>query len=95
MIGIVGVIQISYMYKGNNYTESINPLSCSVFPLSACEDVRFKIDEVSYIEDTVYGVVLLLDAPGVLDEEYLIDGGDTAFTVPALGIYGSIKLTIC
>ena len=92
MIGIVGKIKVSYSVSGEYYEEIIDIMENKDFPLSDCPGVRFKIEEITYIEDTIYGVVLSLLEPSFKEDEYIVDNSVT-FSVDELNVKGTLSLT--
>lgn len=92
MVGVVGNIKVCYTTSGNQHEEIIDPKTTSEFCLKYCADIRFRIEEVTYIEDTVYGVVLSLIEPQFREDEYIIGSGTTDFSVEACCTTGFFSL---
>ena len=92
MLGVVGKIKICYCFQNEEFEEIIDPQAVSEFSLEYCNLVKFQVEEVTYIEDTVYGVELLLIEPEYVDEEILVGSNSANFAVDKLGISGTISL---
>ena len=92
MVGVVGNIKVCYSISGNRYEEIIDPRITTEFCLSHCEKIKFRIEEVTYIEDTVYGVVLSLIAPHMREDEYIVSRGATDFSIEELCAEGNFSL---
>lgn len=92
MVGVVGNIKIRYDMSGERYEEIVDPKATPEFCLKCCDQVKFRIEEVTYIEDTVYGVVLSLLEPELREDEYIVGSGNTDFFIEEYGIVGSISL---
>ena len=93
MIGVVGKINISYSVNGIHYTETIDPQAVSLFRLLHCDSILFKIEEITYIEDTIYGAVVSMLEPQHSDNDFLVDGTTTPFSVEELGVEGVLSLS--
>ena len=92
MIGVVGNLKICYTLCGYQHEEIIDPKTTSEFCLKNCPEIKFRIEEITYIEDTVYGVVLSLISPQYREDEYLV-GSDTAdFVIEEFGAAGYFSL---
>lgn len=87
MIGVVGKIEIKYQYNGELYTELFDAAETTEYKLNECSQCAIIVDEVMYIEDTVYGVTLLLE-----DEEYYVAKESVEFISESLGVKGTFKL---
>ena len=61
MIGIVGKLEINYDVNGIQCNKIINLMECSKFLLDGIEGHEFIVDEIAYIEDTIYGVTIMMD----------------------------------
>ena len=93
MIGVVGKLKISYKVSNQDYEEIIEVTQIKQFQLSNVPEVCFSIDEIQYIEDTVYGVDLTLTAPKAPENEYFIYGRDcVAFSIPSCNLTGTMSL---
>ncbi|MBQ7412604.1 MAG: divalent-cation tolerance protein CutA [Clostridia bacterium] len=88
MIGVVGEILLKYTYNGKIYEEIIDLHGIEGFALKANSKVKFIVDSIDYIEDTIYGVEL---SNG--DDCLYISGNEpTAFEILAENISGSMEL---
>ena len=93
MIGIVGKLKISYKVLSQEYEDIIEVTQTKEFQLSNACGVCFSIDEVQYIEDTVYGVELTLISPAMLENEFFIYGRDRVdFSIPDYNLIGTMSL---
>lgn len=92
MIGIVGNMKVRYSILGNQYEQIVNPQTTSEFCLTNCKQVKFRIEEVTYIEDTVYGVVLSLIEPQFKEDEFIVGSGNVDFYVEEYGVTGEFSL---
>ena len=92
MIGIVGNMKVRYRILGNQYEQIVNPQTTSEFCLMNCKQVKFRIEEVTYIEDTVYGVVLSLIEPQFKEDEFIVGSGNVDFYVEEYGVTGEFSL---
>ena len=92
MIGVVGNIKVCYIISGNQHEEIVDPKITSEFCLKYCSSIKFRIEEVTYIEDTVYGVVLSLIEPHIKEDEYIVDGGTTNFKIEEYCVIGRFSL---
>lgn len=92
MLGVVGKLKITYHVDGIFYEETIDPQAVSLFRLSHCDKILFKVEELTYIEDTIYGAVVTMIEPKQPGSEYLVDGTITEFSAGELGISGTISL---
>ena len=88
MLEVVGALKVCYTIFGNQYEEIIDPKSTTEFCLEYCNKIKFRIEEVTYIEDTVYGIVLSLITPWLKEDEYIVDGGTTYFSIEEFDIAG-------
>jgi hypothetical protein len=92
MIGIVGKLKLEYKESIDIFEDVIDPLEVSDFRLSGAPKIRFKIVEVEYIEDTVYGVIVSMTEP--FWEEFIVEGGNIVeFEVQDLKIKGKMFLS--
>lgn len=92
MIGIVGQLKISYTVDCKQYEEIIDPQKSAEFSLEHCSFVKFKIDEVTYIEDTIYGLVISMISPFKKDEEYVVSDRIVEFDIKGYNISGSFSI---
>jgi periplasmic divalent cation tolerance protein len=92
MYGIVGNLKITYCVSGRSFEDFVDIHETLEFSLKHCEQAKFRIEEVTYIEDTVYGVVLSLLEPEYIEDEYLIGSGNTHFSIERLDVSGDIAL---
>ena len=92
MVGVVGKIKICYAILGNQYEEVIDPRTTLNFSLKYCPQIQFRIEEVTYIEDTIYGVTLSLIEPQFRDSEFIVGNGITNFSIEEYGITGYFSL---
>ena len=92
MLGVVGRIKINYCYQNTMFEEIVNPQTVSEFSLEHCDLVKFEVEEVTYVEDTVYGVVLLIIEPNYVDDEIFVGSTSASFEIKELGINGTIAL---
>ncbi len=93
MIGIVGKIKVSYCMLKEKYEELYDPITTNEFCLSQCKKVRFRVEEITYIEDTIYGVVLSMLEPYFKEDEFIIDSREVEFKINEYGISGKISLS--
>ena len=93
MIGIVGNLLVRYIINESEYTEFFDPRITEVFCLSQKPNVKFRIEEVTYVEDTVYGVTISLIEPVLREDEYLVGSGKTEFSIDIFGIHGYFELS--
>lgn len=92
MIGIVGKLKLEYKESIDIFEDVIDPFEVSDFRLSGAPKLRFKIEEVEYIEDTVYGVIVSMIEP--FREEFIVEGEDIVeFEVQDLKIKGKMFLS--
>lgn len=88
MIGIVGEILLKYTFNGKNYEEIIDLHGIESYTLKANDKVKFIIDGVDYIEDTIYGVEL-----STSEDSYYVSGNEKAeFEIVSENIKGSMEL---
>ena len=92
MFGVVGKVKIDYQINDNHYEEIIDPQTTSDFSLTGCNNVKFRIEEVTYVEDTVYGVVLSLVEPEYKEDEYIVGNNRADFSIDEYNIVGIISL---
>lgn len=92
MIGVVGRLKITYTVQARQFEETFDLSACQELSLGNAKDVAFKVEEVNYIEDTVYSAVLSLLKPRYLEDEYLVDSGVTEFEIPESHIRGKMEL---
>ena len=93
MIGVVGKLKISYKVFDQEYEDVIEITQIKEFQLSHVHGVCFSIDEVQYIEDTVYGVDLTLISPINFENEFFIYGRDRVdFSIPDRNLTGTMSL---
>lgn len=94
MFGILGNIMISYSLLGKEYVDKIDLHGIARFHLSNFNDCEFIIDEIDYIEDTVYGVTLLVD----IDEYepiYVFGNSIVEFEIEQYKLRGNMTLSVC
>ncbi len=94
MLGVVGRIKINYSYQNKNFEEIIDPQNVSEFSLKHCNLVKFQVEDITYIEDTVYGVTLFLIEPEYVDEEIFVGSNGASFDIEKLCISGTISLCL-
>ena len=92
MEGVIGNLKICYVMSDNQYEEIINPKTTSEFCLKLNSKVKFRIEEITYIEDTVYEVVLSLIEPLFKEDEFIVSSGNTFFSIEEYGITGYFSL---
>lgn len=92
MLGVVGRIKVNYCIKNERYEEIIDPQMVSEFSLKHCNQVRFQVEEITYVEDTVYGVSLFLVEPEYIEDEIFVGSSSANFDVEKLGVTGNISL---
>lgn len=92
MLGVVGFLRVCYSIKEKQYEEIINPQTTEEFCLGQCNCVKFKIDEVTYIEDTIYGIVISMIAPQNKEDEFFISDGIVKFEIKEYNIVGNFSL---
>ena len=90
MFGIVGKIRFNYKWNDNSYQEDVDISQSMRFQLSKVSECPCVIDEVIYIEDTIYGVSFLLDTC----EIDLFGNQIVPFLVPSFGISGTAQLIV-
>ena len=89
MIGIVGSLLIKYEYNSKNYSDVVNLVNQKEFVLTGNPLVRFFIDEITYIEDTIYGVEISCGE----DDWYISGNEPLEFSLEKFGITGTIELS--
>lgn len=94
MIGVVGDLQINYIANDNEYVEIFKITEISNFRLKNYSEIQFNVDEVYYIEDTVYGVSVSVDIEDKGDDNcfQVTTGRVTEFSLPQYNIAGTMKL---
>ncbi len=92
MVGVVGNLKISYRVSGERYEQVVDPQTTVEFCLEACGLVKFRVEEVTYVEDTVYGVVLSLIEPRLREDEFVVGRESADFSVEEYGVSGEISL---
>lgn len=92
MIGVVGKIKICYNLSGTQYVDVIDPSITSEFELKHCKIIKFRIEEITYIEDTIYEVTMSLLKPRFVEDEYLVDRSGMSFHIDEYGVSGNISL---
>ncbi|MBR4049515.1 MAG: hypothetical protein IKK09_03380 [Clostridia bacterium] len=92
MLGVVGKIKINYCFQNEIFEEIIDPQAVSEFSLDHCDKVKFVVEEIVYVEDTVYGVVLRLIEPNYVDDEFFVGSTSASFEIKDLGVNGTIAL---
>ena len=93
MIGVVGKIRISYTVNGVRYKEVFDLVRSKEIELSNASGVKFRVEEVSYIEDTVYEATLSLMTPTVMVDEYSVGSDCAEFEIEQQKIKGVMELT--
>lgn len=93
MIGVVGKVKISYTVDGVENMDVFDLVRSKEIELSGATGVRFRVEEVSYIEDTVYEATLSLIAPIVLIDEYSVGSECAEFEIKKQNIKGVMSLT--
>lgn len=94
MIGVVGKLKVNYYISETVFEDIIDFTKVEGFSLSQDTEVYFKVEEVNYIEDTIYGATLSLVKPYKKDDEYFIYGGDPVkFEIPEKQIRGTMMLS--
>jgi len=90
MIGVIGKIVVDYQWKNKSYQEEFDISNAQHFSLKYISDCVFVIDEVDYIEDTIYGVDININ-----DEEIYLSGNAIAkFKLPLHDINGTMRLIV-
>ena len=92
MIGVVGNVKISYTVNGVPYEDSFDLVTSKEIELTGIKGVKFRVEEVNYIEDTVYGATLSMIEPLLLIDEYSIGGETAEFEIQDIGVKGIMKL---
>ena len=92
MLGVVGKIKINYFFQNETYEEIVDPQAVSEFTLEHCSQVKFQVEEVTYVEDTVYGVTLLIVEPECVSDEIFVGSISAGFNIDKIGIHGKIVL---
>ena len=64
----------------------------SFLRLSGIEGVAFRVEEVNYIEDTVYGATLSMIEPLLLIDEYMIGSERATFEIKDKNLKGFMEL---
>lgn len=60
--------------------------------MSGIEGVAFRVEEVNYIEDTVYGATLSMIEPLLLIDEYMIGSERATFEIKDKNLKGFMEL---
>lgn len=92
MFGIVGKLKIVYSTLTGSYEESIDILNTKKFSLVGAPNVFFSVEEVQYIEDTIYYVVLSSYESNPHSEEIVVDGNGVDFELPDYQVAGHMSL---
>ena len=88
MIGIVGNLVFEYTYKGKSYIDTFSPSATDEIKLGDGE-ITVAVDEVTYIEDTIYGVEL-----SYLELDWYVSGNTAReFKIPELDLCGTVMLS--
>lgn len=90
VVGIVGKIRLNYKWNDISYQEDVDINQTMRFQLSKIPECPCVINEVIYIEDTIYGVSFLLDTC----EIDLFGNQIVPFSVPAFEISGTAQLIV-
>ena len=93
MLGIVGKVKITYCVDEHTHIESYDLVNAEEIRLKGIEGVVFRVEEVIYIEDTVYGATLSMIEPKQLLDEFSIGSYNASFEIPELNLYGSMELS--
>jgi len=89
MKGIVGNLLIKYSIENKTYCDTVNMIYQKEFSLTGCPAIKFTIDEITYIEDTIYGVEISFE-----DEDWYVSGNEpTTFQIEKYNISGTIELS--
>lgn len=93
MIGIVGKINIKYTVGITEYEELVEVTNEDTYYLQGCNRCKLVIDEVYYIEDTVYGVSVYFNDNE--DDSVIIFGYEPVnFEIKEFNIVGTMKITM-
>ena len=92
LVGVVGKLRFEYTANGHEFTEIVDIIGNRDFRLTGIDDVLISIDEVTYIEDTIYAVEMsVLEPP---NNEYIFVSGSlaTEFIIKPYDIRGTVSL---
>jgi len=92
MIGVVGKVKFSYWVNEKHYEEKYDLAFSDEIKLSGIDGVVFRVEEVNYIEDTVYGATLSMIQPLQLIDEYTIGGQCAEFEIKSKNLKGTMEL---
>lgn len=92
MIGVVGKVKFSYWVNDVFYEEKYDLAFSREIRLSGVEGVAFRVEEVNYIEDTVYGATLSMIEPRLLIDEYMIGSERATFEIKDKNLKGFMEL---
>ena len=92
MIGVVGKVKLSYWVNDVFYEEKHDLAFSREIRLSGIEGVAFRVEEVNYIEDTVYGATLSMIEPLLLIDEYMIGSERATFEIKDKNLKGFMEL---
>lgn len=93
MLGVVGRIKINYIVENKEYTDIVDISKEENFSLIGAPEVVFKVEEIDYIEDTIYGVTLIIVSPIIEDNEFFVSGNEPIlFSIESTHIKGTLNL---
>lgn len=93
MIGIIGKINIKYTVGSNEYEEIVEVKNENTYYLQGCNRCKLVIDEVYYVEDTVYGVNVYFNDNE--DDSFVVFGNESVnFEIKEFDIVGTMKITM-
>lgn len=93
MIGIIGKIYLKYTVGFNEYEELVEVNNESIYYLQGCNRCKLVIDEVYYVEDTVYGVNVYFNDNE--DDSFMVFGNESVnFEIKEFDIAGTMKITM-
>ena len=93
MDGIVGKLKVQYTVNNSDeIIETIDAQHTEKFCLKAANNCVVVIDEIQYIEDTVYNIDLHFECDSECD--YSVGGNEPIlFEIPTYGIRGMFSLS--
>lgn len=93
MLGVVGKLKVEYCVGNTRYDEIIDVANVKEFHLEGASEVVFIVEEIRYIEDTIYYVALSSCKLCQLeDNEIVVDGKGVQFDIPETCIRGNMRL---
>lgn len=92
MFGIVGKVKISYVVSGETYEEYHDLSGSKEIELTGAKGVKFRVEEINYIEDTIYGATLSIVGNNPIIDEYFIGNDKAEFEIPERGLTGTMEL---